>query len=276
VPHKLREKAKKRSEHLGLSGLDVDAAQDEKDESGLLAQIPKSLRRPKQTVSSMLGRDLKGNKFRLDAVTADFLEPVDEMLGGKKWLISDFPSSADCLAMACLVLMKATKETPRPCLSDVLQTKYPEVDGWVQEKQALCFGPPVEGSQRTPELGSSSLPWRSPEPRTWAGVLNAVALNVADATPWLGPLLGKGEVKVDYNSLSRAQSSSLTKWNQKQLAIARIRDVQLLYSQLFGSSVCVVIATGLLFWNGILVLPKRASGPRARNFGEAGAVLGLG
>ena len=279
VPHKLREKAKKRSEHLGLSGLDVDTAQDEKEDSGLTAQIPKSLRKPRQTVSSILGRDMKRNKFRLDAVTSDFLEPLEDMLGGKKWLVADAVTSVDCLALAYLILMRGPKEMPHSWLRDAMRSKHPELEGWVQEKQELCFGPSVlitavlDGKI---ESSGSTLPWKLPVPRTWHEVLNATALDVADATPWLSHILGKDEARLDMNSRASAESAVLTKYDQKQKAIARIQDQRLLFSQLFGSSICIAVATGLLFWNGLLVLPRRTPAPKARNFGPAGAMLGLG
>ena len=279
VPHKLREAAKKRSEHLGLSGLDVDTAQDEKEDNGLTAQIPTSLRKPRQTLSSILGRDLKRSKFRLDAVTADFLEPLEEMLGGKTWLVSDSVTSVDCLVLAYLALMRGPKEIPHSWLRDAMRSEHPELEGWVQEKQELCFGPRVSVAtvlRTNPESRTSGLPWQSPSEQAWQDVLNATVLNVAEATPWLGAVLGSHEVKLVWNPQSSAQSAAVNKYSQKQEAIARIQDLRLRYSQLFGSSICLLVATGLLFWNGMLVLPRRAPVPRARNFGEAGAMLGLG
>ena len=279
VPHKLREKAKKRSEHLGLSRLDVDTAQDEKGDSGLTAQIPKSLRKPRQTVTSILGRDIKRNKFRLDAVTADFLEPLDDMLGGKGWLVSESVASVDCLALAYLVLMRGPAEMPHSWLRDALRSKHPELEGWVQEKQELCFGPHVAVAaflDSALEARGSRLPWKMPAQRTWHEVVNATALNVTEATPWIGRILGKNEIRVERSEKAKAAPGAVTRYSRKQRAVARIQDQRLLASQLFGTSICMAIATGLLFWNGMLVLPRRAPLPRARNFGEAGAMLGLG
>ena len=275
VPHKLRDGAKKRSEHLGLSGLDVDTAQDEREEDSMTAQIPKSLRKPRLTVSSMLGRDMKRNKFRLDAVTADFFEPLEDMLGGKKWLIGDSMTSADCLALAYLALMRGPKGIAHSWLKDAMRSKYSDLNGWFEEKREVCFGLPV-AHRFNLEDEKRNLPWTTSAQPTWQQIVNAAMLNVAEATPWLGAALDKQLLPADTSPRTPVRSKPVTRYASKQKAMSEIQGHRLLYSHLFGSSICVAITTGLLFWNGLLVLPSWPRGPKARSFGAAGAMLGLG
>ncbi|RMZ81978.1 hypothetical protein DV737_g2287, partial [Chaetothyriales sp. CBS 132003] len=275
VPHKLRERAKKRSEHLGLDGLDMDSAQDVKGDQGLAAQIPKSLQKPRQTVSSVLGGEIRRNRFRLDAVASDFLKPLEDMLGGKEWLVSDSVTGADCLALAYLSLLRGPPDLPQSWLWDRVKTKHPDLEGWVLGKRAKCFGPPVSVNSipgNKAGEGTEELPWQAPEPQEWYDVMNSALLNVAGATLGLGSFLEKGELQYPQGF----ESSPLTKQQQKQKAVIQIQSQRLVYSQLFGSSLCTAIVTGLLLWNGVLSLPRRANtSPRVRNFGEAGAFLGL-
>ncbi|RMD44346.1 hypothetical protein DV735_g817, partial [Chaetothyriales sp. CBS 134920] len=273
MPHKLRERAKKRSDHLGLSGLDLDTGEDEQGYKGLAAQIPKSLQKPRQTLSSVLGQEKKRSKFRLNAVTSDFLEPLEEMLGGQKWLVADSVTGADCLALAYLSLLRGPASLPQPWVWDTVKRKHPELHGWVLENDLEFFGPPVsvksitESTQRRAEL-----PWQAPSPRKWHDVLNSTVLNVASTTTGLSSVLDKGVLKLP----KRVESTPLNKQEEKQKAVVQLQAQRLFYSQLFGSSLCTAIVTGLLLWNGVLSLPRRTNAlPRVRHFGEAGAFLGL-
>ncbi|RMZ92686.1 hypothetical protein DV736_g114, partial [Chaetothyriales sp. CBS 134916] len=229
VPHKLREMAKKRSEHLGLKGLDIDSGQDEKGDQGLAAQIPKSLQKPRQTVSSVLGREIGRNKFRLDAVASDFLEPLEEMLGGKKWLVSDSVTSADCLALAYLSLLRGPPDLPQSWLWDTMKSKHPYLEGWVLEKRAECFGPPVSVNlipENKSSGGTEELPWQPPSPREWHDVVNSAVSNIASTTIGPGSFLEKGELQ----SPQRLQFSQLNKQQQKQQAVIQIHSQRLFYN----------------------------------------------
>ena len=261
LPHRLRDRAKRRSEHLGLSGLDIDAARAEderkkqEEEARLGGQIPKALQRTKLTVTSMLGRGVKQSRFRLEAVTDAFLEPLQELLGDKEWLLGGEITSLDCLAIGYLALMQG--EMPSRWIAEALGGKYAKLGKWAMkaEKQLLV----VDG-----------LSWVVEKERGWSTVANAICTSIIENIPVVGMAYLPTEIKVDRRGSSRQIAQ------QKHNGLTNARYMQQIYSQVLGSSVCVAIATGLAIWNGVLQLPSRASGPRSRSFGEAGAMLGLG
>lgn len=89
LPPKLHGAAKTRTEHLGLSSLDLQAMEDQRkrEHSAAVAsgQIPSNLiQQPRDTVSKLLGRTAQTNQFRLEALTADFFEPLEAMLARSK------------------------------------------------------------------------------------------------------------------------------------------------------------------------------------------------
>lgn len=266
VPHRLRESARKRSEHLGLSGLDVDTAQDEKQELGLAAQIPQSLRKPKHTVSALLGHDTRRSKFRLDAVTSDFFEPLDELLGEGPWLIGDRPTSTDCLAVGYLAIMQASATEGQPWLRDALSQKHPNLAEWSQTRRQEWFGKAVS----TLSISAGHvLPWQQPAGQTAKRIANSLALNVMGAVPMLRMYLTPITIKTEPGRTSNE------KYDEKQKAIARVRDRTLYQSQVLASTLSASMLAGILFYNGILRVPDMRHTTPSRNFGTAGDFLGL-
>ena len=264
VPGRLRKRAKRRSEHLGLSGLDVDTIEesDSKD-GGLTAQIPASLRRPKQTVTSILGRDMRKNKFRLDAVNEDFLDPLEEALGQKQWLFGDSPSTSDCLAVSVLALLYLPADLPHPWVRSAIDARYPRLARWTNEQAAAWF----QGPSRS---ATQELPRHQPAVRSWKDVLNAVITTAVGAMPVLGPHFVAREVEIT------TADSYAKQQHQKQVILTRLRDRQLLYSQVLISSLSLATLAAVLVWKGVLSLPQRNPKPHFRGFGEAGNMLGLG
>lgn len=272
IPHQLREKAKKCSEHLGLSGLDVDSAQEEKEE-GLKAQIPKSLKKPRQTVSALLGHDARRSKFRLDAVTTDFLEPLEELLGESPWLISDHATSADCLAVGYLALMQFSGDVPQPWLRSALRTRFAGLGEWSQIRQHEWFGKTISTVDvLSGNTASSDLPWQNPSPTTPLETINSVILSIASAIPVVRTHLSPFEANTSL------EVTSNDRHEQKQQAITRVRATHLQHCQTLISSFSAIILTGVLAYNGLLRFPflRRSAAGNPRTFGEAGALLGLG
>jgi len=276
IPHRLRDRAKRRSEHLGLSSLDVDAAQEDAgtEHTSLTAHIPKSLRKPKLTVSGILGRSVQKNRIRLDAVTADFLDPLSQLLGEKEWLLGPGPTTVDCLAVAYLTLMQQP-ELPHPWLKDALGTKYLKLGEWARLKAAAFVGLPVSRDEVTgtrdiqDSRWSSVLPWQSPRGRTWQQVAQEVVESCVTSIPLLASAY---DIPVVHPSGSRDRN----RFRQKQMALAKVRHQQIIYTQMIASASGVVALVGFLFWKGILQLPRGTPKSSTRSFGEAGALLGLG
>ncbi len=273
LPGRLRMQAKRRSEHLGLSGLDVDTIGDDKGrDDGLTAQIPASVRKPRLTVSSMLGRDMRKNKFRLDAVASAFLDPLEEMLGEKQWLFGDHPSTTDCLAVSVLALMYMPKDLANPWIRTAIDAKHPRLANWIEKQSTALFGsrahldPAAKGRKHS----WVDLPWHQPAARSWQDAANAVARTSVEAIPVLG------SCSAVYAVTGPTADSHTEKQQQKQISLNRLRGHQLLYSQILLSSLALTTLVGALLWKGIFFIPRWRSTSRLRNFGEAGNMLGLG
>lgn len=271
VPHRLRDKARKRSEHLGLSGLDVDSAQDDRKKEGLAAQIPESLKTPKRTVSALLGQDLRKSKFRLDALTSDFFAPLDDLLGEGPWLLSDQPTSVDCLAVGYLLIMQASAEGSQAWLRDALGTKFPGLSKWAQARRQEWFGQAIQAtSVLEGQMASHVLPWQRPASQSPAQVANALARNAAETVPFLKSYLAPTTVTAEMRP-------GASKYHEKkQEAIARLQSQSLLQSQIIASTLAFSLIAGVLVYNGLLRLPRlRSTAPVSREFGTAGDFLGL-
>ena len=150
APHRLREDAKRRSEHLGLSSLDIETAGKEDGDTNPRGTggIPKNLvTRPKETTGSILGKSGRGNQFRLDAVTSDFFEPLCDLVeknGRHSWVFGrDKASSLDCLLLAYIALMSPPLMPPHNWLRDALSARYPVLLQWATNFRQEIFGGPI-------------------------------------------------------------------------------------------------------------------------------------
>ncbi len=260
-----------------MSSLDIDNAHDDPtQESKLTAQIPKSLRKPRQTVSSLLGQSTHRNQFRLDAITADFLEPLDELLADREWFIAETVSSLDCLAIGYLVLLQSPL-LPLGWLKRALKEKYPHLGGWAESFSRDAFGDEVtpsealSASREGSEKAKQGLPWQAPVRPTFGALAFTILDNTMDALPVVGQLRSNRQLK------KASQDPDLDEYESKQLAVMASNRNQELYSQIFAVGAGIGVFIGHLFWVGMLKLPQRqrASGGR-RDFGTAGAMLGLG
>jgi sorting and assembly machinery component 37 len=278
TPPKLRAVAKKRSQHLGLSSLDINTAHEEvTEESKLTAQIPKSLRKPKETVSSLLGKSTHRNQFRLDAVTSEFFEPLDDLLADKKWLISDTVASVDCLAIGYLALMHAP-QLPHDWLRRAMEKKYPTLGKWTAQVVRSTFGDPINPSHALSPLpegnrqGGRGLPWQAPVRPTITAIASSILDNTIDALPIVSQLRANKQLRK-----SSQEDPELEDYERNQLAVMATNRNRELYSQIFVIGAGIGTFVGYLFWVGILQLPKRRSHDNGkRDFGAAGAMLGLG
>jgi sorting and assembly machinery component 37 len=264
IPHRLREQAKKRSEHLGLSSLDVDTAQEEEDKkanTGLTAHIPKSLRKSKQTVTSLLGRNQQKNRFRLDAVTDDFFDPLSDMLGEKNSLLGGPTSSADCLAIGYLALMQRP-QLQHGWLRQSLGTKHTRLDDWARREATESFG--------TTTGESPSLPWKASASRRVPQICHEVLEGCIGSLPLIGSPFSGSEIGYTH-------ARDRGRFREKHLQLARLQRRREIYVDVLTATLASV---GLISWlvhEGILRLPRwNRPAPTQRRFGEAGALLGLG
>ncbi|CAG8335255.1 unnamed protein product [Penicillium salamii] len=191
LPPKLHTAAKSRTEHMGLSSLDLQAMEDQRqrDHSAAVAsgQIPQNLiQKPKETVSKMLGRTSPSNHFRLEALTADFFDPLEAMLSTKPCLLpadqNNSPSSLDCIASAYLSLA-LIPELAFPWLRDAMRTKAPLLTAYTERMRSRTFGV-VDVSHAFVPV-TESLPWRAPDRLSVATVGSTLLNTLADNTPIL-------------------------------------------------------------------------------------------
>lgn len=275
IPQRLRDNARKRSEHLGLSGLDVDATREKElkeENEGLSAQIPKSLRRPKQTVSSLLGSAAESTRFRLEAVTAACFEPLEELLGEKEWFLGDGMTLLDCYALAILAQMH-TRDLPQPWLQQALDKKHTRLSNWASKNASHLYE-------------NESLPWEPAAEKTWletiSGALNFVAesmpvtfapmvMRTSDAASLIGRDTRNGEQKQGYHN-----QNMVSIYERKQLFRLNARRYQDTIREVIAATVSSMGLVGALIYMGMLSVPTlRRSQPTRRDFGEAGALLGL-
>lgn len=202
TPPSRRAQAKSRTAHLGLSGLDIDS--EDLEPSPDRSIVPESLRRPKNTVSSLLASSPEATaQIRLDALATDVLEPLSKLIGKKQYMVSDSHfTSLDCLALGYLSLM-LFPELPQPWLSKVLSKKFPSLCKWTEELRESIFGREVTLSDaflsKTEEgrahRGRSHLPWKANETGGVIGT-SAVFLNtLADSMPGVGMLRRKERMR---------------------------------------------------------------------------------
>jgi hypothetical protein len=149
-----------RTSHLGLSGLEVDTANEGDTEIGgaslnreyeaakKAAGLPSDARAntPKilhigrgKGLSGLLKSPLYAAKFKLDGLTNELLEPLAELLGKKDYLLGDKPSSLDCLAFGYLALM-LYPPAPQAWLKESIQSRYPRINRYIGRLREELFG----------------------------------------------------------------------------------------------------------------------------------------
>ncbi|KAK1148968.1 hypothetical protein N8T08_007643 [Aspergillus melleus] len=193
LPPKLHAAAKTRTDHLGLSSLDLDAIEEQRkrDHSAAVAagQIPPNfIQRPRDTVTGLLGKTAQQNQFKLEALTAEFFDALEEILGAKSYLLAnEAATSLDCLALGYLSLALVPDLT-HTWLRDAMVAKAPRLTAYTERLRRRCYGlgapaPSHEGSTEQPESGSNVLPWQASE-RPQLTTVGATLWNaLADATP---------------------------------------------------------------------------------------------
>ena len=192
IPSQKRSVAKARTDHFGVSALDLDTFKDAQENHTNTSPssdiIPESLRISRTSVMELVKRPQHAARFRLDALAGSFLEPLQKLLGKKSYMLSDDqPSSLDCVALAYLALAY-TPQLPHAWAREIMTARYPELCAYVDRLSVEMFGGPVHISQAflgpkddldkadtSPHAGSSRiLPWRRPEQKGFTTVGSAI------------------------------------------------------------------------------------------------------
>ena len=150
IPSQRRTVAKERTSYLGISSLDLD----DDEEKMVMNQGDQSLfnagrkfstkAQSNSTTNSLLGRNgtlrnllrqpEHSDTFRLNALTDQFCQPLQEQLGDKSWLIhhDGDPWSIDYLALGYLSLMLRA-DVPKKWLATAIKTRYPRLVRYYDE-----------------------------------------------------------------------------------------------------------------------------------------------
>lgn len=253
IPPKLRKAAKARTEHMGLSSLDLEEIEEQRDRERSAAvaagQLPRNLiQRPRETVSSLLGKTPQRNQFKMAALTAELFEPLQELLGNKTYFLSDErPSSLDALALGYLSLA-LVPELPYSWLRDYLRTKTPQLAQYVERMRQQCFGIVQVSDAFGAAQGGSLLPWKAPERITAVKIGGTILNALADATPVLKDIRANDRLRQAAQSpdsdLEQDESKAVSEY-----ALARKRDVYLSVATVTASVVALV---GYLFHIGLI------------------------
>lgn len=273
TPPSLRAVAKARTEHLGLSSLDIDTEDGEPPLSQSI--IPESLRRPKNTVSSLLAASPEANaQIRLDGLATAFFEPLEALRGKKRFFVSDNQfTSLDCLALGFLSLM-LIPELPQPWLAKAMEKKFPELSTWVKELRATVFSASVSLNDAfLTKLGDSEqdvrlrrlrakghLPWKAPDKGGAVGVGGVFLSSVADSMPVVGQLRRNTRMRQHGGNTQEDGAQNLS-WQSFGLIGSIIAGLGLI--------------AGYMFHEGLIPYgaPEEKKGPGLGAFGEAGEAL---
>lgn len=272
IPQRLRDEAKRRSEHLGLSGLDVDATREKElkeENEGLSAQIPKALRKPKWSVTSLLGSSAEQTRFRLEAVTSACFEPLEELLGSKEYFLGEQVTVLDCFALAILAQMQI-KEFPQPWLQEALDNRFAALSKWAVRNTSHVYE-------------HQDLPWAPVADKTISETISSALEFVAGCVPvTFSPSatrtsdVGNTNARAGRNG-ERKRIDDVSKYERKHLFRVKAQRYRETVRGIIAATVSSAGLVGLLIYMGMLTLPTfRKSQPTRRDFGAAGAFLGLG
>ncbi|USP82764.1 protein targeting to mitochondrion [Curvularia clavata] len=185
VPPKRRDLARKRTAHMGLASLDVDTTDEEgfapgrgtpsseyeaaKQAAGIPTENqPRSLNIGRgRGLGGLLGGQVYAGRFRLDALSAQLLDPLSDLLGKHKYLFrGDHPSSLDCLAFGYLSLL-VYPPVPQAWLRETIRSKYPRIGAYIHRLHRVLFQEedirPVDvwavSTGKSDAVAGTTLPW---------------------------------------------------------------------------------------------------------------------
>lgn len=256
IPPRVRTQAKSRTEHLGLSSLDLDDAekptqrqQDGRQLPTASSLIPRSLaKKPRETVSGLLSKTASQSRIRLEGITESFIMPLEDLVSQRRnggYLLSeDNVSSLDCLALGYLSLA-VIPELQFSWLRESIKDKTPGLMKYTERLRAQCFpggsvdvSVALEGSRASSGVSSSSsLPWQAPERISLGGIGLRALEGVADTIP----------VVRDIRAGSRIQRFSRDMAvDEERAAVMKVVKVQ--RRELYTSAATVLAGIGLLAW----------------------------
>jgi len=205
VPPQRRQAARKRTEHLGVSSIDMDTVhesvfdqpkkQEENKFEHATEQRARALVGRRDTVRTMLKKPEFAGAFRLKTLAEAFFEPLSDLLGDNDFLLgTDSPSPLDCLAYGYLSLM-LYPNMPQKWLSEIMRSQHLKLVAYVERvssKLDIKIGnKEVDGLFRLDEQAQETKPklsWTRPETTGFVGALSFIGRDLIKFFPsWLVP-----------------------------------------------------------------------------------------
>ncbi|TKA76091.1 hypothetical protein B0A55_04423 [Friedmanniomyces simplex] len=220
LPPRRRAAARARTEHLGISSIDVDNAHE--DLSGrpsgmdgvgkeqafeVEAQKRASLLLPrKDTLRSLLQKPEHSAVFKLHALADNFFGPLQDMLGEKDFLLGADMTSVDCLACGYLSLMLYPK-LPQDWLVSTMRRKYAKLVAHVERmNKKLGLRTNAEAvmslAQSNPGVESlarrkMTLPWQIPARSSIIDIVAMTTQELISHIPGLKPSTSVATIRPD-------------------------------------------------------------------------------
>ncbi|KAK3075992.1 hypothetical protein LTR53_000169 [Teratosphaeriaceae sp. CCFEE 6253] len=278
LPPRRRAAARTRTEHLGISSIDVDTVHE--DLSGrppgsegvgkeqafeVEAQKRASLLLPRQdTLRSLLRKPERSAVFKLHALADNFFGPLQEMLGDRDIFLGAEMASIDCLAYGYLALM-LYPHMPQDWLATTMRRKYTKLVAYVERVHkktsteavmALARDEPASGVRPSMSGMDMALPWQQPARSTFLDGAIMTIEELISHIPILRPSTSITSIRTD------AQL-----WWQRQLpAILTLTAVSL------ALGISAAVKTGILIWphgEQLHVFGRK----RLSDYGHLGAAL---
>lgn len=212
-----------------------------------------------------------GARFKLDALVDAAFTPLQQLLGKKRWMLSDERASTlDCLALGYLSLA-LVPDMPQPWLAEGLRGRYPDLCKYAKDGAQKVFGGKVTPEdallRSTTQLQSAttqgqrettSLPWRAPEQQNVAFASASILHSILDSVP-----LYKRTTTVTTTSRTQpppSQDATLTS--------------TLLPPLLASAGAAAAIIASYLLYSGLTTMQEPSEKKRRlSDMGEAGAVF---
>lgn len=283
IPPQRRSAARLRTEHLGISSLDVDNVHEDMSnrpagfeavgkEPGFEEETQKraSLLLPrKDTLRSLLQRPENASIFKLKALADNFFGPLQNILQDQTYILkTEEPTSVDCLLYGYLSLM-FYPQIPQDWLGSTMRKQYPQLAAFTKRLHAklrLSTDPDavLALSIRKADVSRSakvklSLPWREPAVSSFTETVRSIGSGLWEQVPMLA--------QPNALQLHHARGPSALEKHFPTALLSTTASVAI--------AVYVAVRSGWLIWphgEDVQIFSRK----RVADFGHLGAALGFG
>ena len=229
-------------------------------------------------------------KFRLDTLMDGFFEPLQDLLGKKRFFFSEESmSSLDCLALGYLALA-VVPELPQSWLADSMKGKYGGLCTYVKRGINEYFGWPVKVEDAIPDQQSSlgkldnpptdndsrgALPWKDPAQKGFISSGGAILEGALESIPLAGAFMQNTILIRDKSKATQSTDPP------KSASTTSPQSTTLLPTVLAIGSALAAIGSYVLYSGLITLSPNQdhhiypSRKQNLSDMGEAGAMLAM-